>query len=454
MFLVGIVLHYFPIRNWMVIDYNYMAIAQASSFFDVFKIMNDAKNLSPLLSIIIFIYFKIIHLSQLQILYFSALNLFGFIFANMFFVARIKNIFYAMVFISILVFTNTVLSEVGIFSAQIFFLILLTLRMNICEKKHILFIEALNVLIISVHFLGIAFYFSQVLINRERKLKQKIFFSLGAILLFTIIYGKLIFSYNVASVSPVLLYTLMHNFASVNQFIIASLCVVLFYSIKTFMYLKNKRTDWDKGTRLFLTIILNIVLGYAVLFLYNPISSQPMRYVHYLYCLLLLQFIFDFSSEIKKVNTTSEFRKIFYVYTFVILFIGLAITNNLRFYNFMYTNYNAAYRLNLQNIKNQLELKNTVNKQNLIIESNSCSGLQNLFTEDKFNIHCLNKNQSHTDKLLNLKNLTTGFIENFYYLDTNNYFQQTSTIDIEVQGYNQFILQNKNFYTLVEYIKK
>ena len=74
--------------------------------------------------------------------------------------------------------------------------------------------------------------------------------------------------------------------------------------------------------------------------------------------------------------------------------------------------------------------------------------------KNEFTIFCLTKVQNSNDKIRQFKNLANSILGKFYYLDTNNYFQETSTADLELQGYSNVILQNKNFYTLVEYIKK
>ena len=165
----------------------------------------------------------------------------------------------------------------------------------------------------------------------------------------------------------------------------------------------------------------------------------------------MIESIFSFVNQLS-CRLNSETRKIFYEYTIVfclgISFFKSSIDRQHMFVEVYQSN-------NILTISGALDLAKQANIKDIIIEANSCIGLEPEISKRNLNLlTCIKKDSSYLSKVFFAEDtLSNKNINEFYYIDTNTLSLFMPQVYLNFVGYEYKKINDVNLIRVTRYFK-
>ena len=445
--------YFFNGRYFVISDYNYLGIANLSSWDQVWIEYRNSLLLSPLLSYSLYAFHRILNFDLYDSKYFSICILYIFAYLNTILFSEARGQSKKVFAIVLIFFTNYILSEINGFNSTLLFLSLIAIHLiHIKNELHLSYWKTLvlDVVTILIDFFGIAVIISKNIQNIyiKKNIKKNILGLVFYLVVFVFTYLHLLqhFSIKIVSLDPLLM--LWHNLLPSRnlEFLFILICLFNFGLLYNRMLLNAK----------FLNQILFLAVGslfssYMILFIYNPITSRPFIFIFYILLVFMIESIFSFVNQLS-CRLNSETRKIFYEYTIVfclgISFFKSSIDRQHMFVEVYQSN-------NILTISGALDLAKQANIKDIIIEANSCIGLEPEISKRNLNLlTCIKKDSSYLSKVFFAEDtLSNKNINEFYYIDTNTLSLFMPQVYLNFVGYEYEKINNMNSVSVTRYFK-
>ncbi len=450
---VASIYYFFDGRNFVIFDYNYLGIAKSSSWDQVWIEYKNSLLLSPLLSYSLYIFHQILNFDLYDSKYFSMCFLYIFAYLNTILFSEARGQSKKVFAIVLIFFTNYILSEINGFSGTLLFLSLIAIHLiHIKNEIHLSYWKTLvlDVATILIDFFGITVVATKNIQNiySKKNILQNI---LGlvfylAVFIFTYLHLLQYFSIKIVNLDPLLM--LWHNLLPSKslEFLFILICLFNLGLLYNRMLLNSK----------FLNQILFLAVGsffssYIILFIHNPITSRPFVFIFYILFVFIIESIFSFVNQLF-CQLNSETRKIFYEYTIVfclgISFFKSSIDRQHMFVEVYQSN-------NILTISGALDLAKQANIKDIIIEANSCIGLDAEISKRNLNLlTCIKKDSSYLSKVFFVEDmLSNKNVNEFYYIDTNMLSLFMPQVYLNFIGYKYKEINNMNLISVAHYFK-